>query len=80
MTKKCLVTGVAGFIGSNLLTRLLREGWEVVGLDDLSHGFLRNVEPHLGNPRFRFVQADVRDRCEEPPVVSELHEVGSYRP
>src|SRR5205809_1452259 len=58
---KCLITGVAGFIGSNLLARLLREEWEVVGVDDLSHGFLRNVEPHLGDSKFRFVQADVRD-------------------
>jgi UDP-glucose 4-epimerase len=58
---KCLVTGVAGFIGSNLTARLLAEGWDVVGLDNLSHGFMRNVEPHLANPRFRFVEGDVRD-------------------
>ncbi len=58
---KCLITGVAGFIGSNLLARLLSEGWDVTGLDDLSHGFLRNVEPHLADPRFRFVRGDVRD-------------------
>lgn len=58
---KCLITGVAGFIGSNLATRLLAEGWDVVGIDDLSHGFLRNVEPHLADSKFRFVQANVRD-------------------
>jgi UDP-glucose 4-epimerase len=58
---KALVTGVAGFIGSNLTARLLAEGWDVVGLDNLSHGFLRNIDPFLADPRFRFVQDDVRD-------------------
>jgi hypothetical protein len=38
------------------------------------HNALAEVEA------FARFQADVRDRCEEPPVVTELHEVGSYRP
>lgn len=38
MSKKCLVTGCAGFIGSNLTKRLLNEGWDVTGVDDLSAG------------------------------------------
>ncbi|MCE9634833.1 MAG: NAD-dependent epimerase/dehydratase family protein [Planctomycetes bacterium] len=67
---KILVTGAAGFLGSNLTPLLLDAGFDVVGFDDLSHGFLRNVEPLLAHPRFRFEQGDVRDlpamlRCGE---------------
>lgn len=58
---KVLVTGAAGFLGSNLIPLLLDAGFDVVGYDDLSHGFLRNVEPFLAHPRFRFEQGDVRD-------------------
>jgi UDP-glucose 4-epimerase len=59
--KKALVTGVAGFLGSNLLTRLLQEGWEVLGIDNLSMGRKSNIEEHLGNKRFAFKVADVTD-------------------
>lgn len=38
MSKKVLITGCAGFIGSNLTNRCLREGWEVVGVDNMSNG------------------------------------------
>ena len=58
---KILVTGVAGFLGSNLLDKLLAEGHDVIGIDNLSMGFLRNVESHLENDRFRFIEADVTD-------------------
>ena len=54
---KALVTGGAGFIGSNLVSTLLREGHEVVVLDDLSSGHLCNLEP-LG---VRPIVGDVRD-------------------
>jgi UDP-glucuronate decarboxylase len=57
---KILLTGVAGFLGSNILRRLLLEGHEVIGLDDLSTGSLRNLEPYLSNSSFQFVEADVR--------------------
>ena len=40
--KRILITGVAGFIGSNLAERLLAERLRVEGIDDLSHGFRRN--------------------------------------
>ncbi len=41
--KKILITGVAGFIGSNLASRLLEEGYEVLGIDNLSYGLKENV-------------------------------------
>ena len=59
-----LITGVAGFIGSNILERLLRLGQNVVGLDNLSTGHLENlgdVEKVVGSEawsRFRFVKGD----------------------
>src|SRR5436309_3403989 len=58
---KVLVTGAAGFIGSNLTASLLEEGHEVVGLDNLSQGDRLNLESVAQSPRFHFVQGDVCD-------------------
>jgi UDP-N-acetylglucosamine 4-epimerase len=58
---KVLVTGGAGFIGSNLCQRLLEEGYQVICLDNLSTGFKKNIEAFLTNERFHFVQGDIRD-------------------
>ena len=55
------VTGGAGFIGSHVVDRLLSEGARITVLDNLSTGRRENVEPHLGNPRFHFVQGDLLD-------------------
>ena len=55
------VTGSAGFLGSHVVDRLLRLGHHVVGIDNLLYGSLRNFAHHRGDPRFRFVEADVRD-------------------
>lgn len=53
-----LVTGGAGFIGSNLCYKLLELGNEVVCFDNLSTGKLKNVEYLKTNPNFRFVKGD----------------------
>src|SRR5512132_3753380 len=44
LPRRWLITGVAGFIGSNLLEALLKLGQEVVGLDNFSTGYLSNLE------------------------------------
>jgi UDP-glucose 4-epimerase len=58
---KIAITGVAGFVGSNLTLRLLERGDEVSGIDDLSHGTLENLEGARGNPRFRFHEGTILD-------------------
>lgn len=55
------VTGVAGFVGSNLAVRLLERGHDLHGIDDLSHGTLDNLGPVLRHPRFRLRQASILD-------------------
>ncbi|MFX0137039.1 MAG: GDP-mannose 4,6-dehydratase [Candidatus Hodarchaeota archaeon] len=59
--KTVVITGVAGFIGSNLLAELLRRNFTVIGIDNLSQGFMRNIQVHLNNPNFQFVKDDVRN-------------------
>jgi UDP-glucose 4-epimerase len=58
---KIAITGVAGFVGSNLTLRLLERGDEVVGLDDLSHGNLENLEGARDDRRFRFHEGTILD-------------------
>jgi UDP-glucose 4-epimerase len=55
---KTLVTGGAGFIGSNLVQLLLESGHHVVVLDNLSTGFRKNLDPF---PQVQFIEGDVRD-------------------
>jgi len=56
-----LVTGGAGFIGSNLCEALLKAGCRVRCLDDLSTGKQANVDLFLGQPGYEFIRGDIRD-------------------
>ncbi len=58
---KVLVTGGAGFIGSALIETLLANGNEVVCLDNLATGKLKNIEEFLSNKHFRFIEGDIRN-------------------
>jgi len=51
-----VVTGAAGFIGSHTCKKLLSLGYSVIGIDNLSNGFITNLEFVLLNPRFKFLQ------------------------
>lgn len=54
-----LVTGGAGFIGSNLVETLLSRDETVVVLDNLATGHMSNIEPFMSNPRFSFIKGSV---------------------
>lgn len=56
-----LVTGGAGFIGSNLCEALLNLGYRVRCLDDLSTGKQENVDLFINNPNYTFIQGDIKD-------------------
>jgi dTDP-glucose 4,6-dehydratase len=58
---RVLVTGGAGFLGSHLCERFLSEGNEVICMDNLVTGDLRNVEHLFQNPRFHFEERDVTE-------------------
>ncbi len=59
--KRILVTGAAGFIGSNLADRLLNLGATVIGIDNLFNGRLENLEEASKHKNFQFHKADIRD-------------------
>lgn len=59
--KKVLVTGGAGFIGSNLCEDLLQHNNHVVCLDNFSTGFKHNILHHLSNPNFTLKDGDIRN-------------------
>ena len=56
-----LVTGAAGFIGSNLCEAILEKGCKVKALDDLSTGKQQNVDLFADEPNYMFIKGDVKD-------------------
>ncbi len=56
-----LITGGAGFIGSNICEALIGMGYTVRCLDNLSTGHIENITPLMDNPRFTFLKEDIRD-------------------
>ena len=70
MKKKALITGGAGFLGSHLCDRLLKEGMAVICMDNLITGSLENIEHLIGQPDFEFVHYDVTNYVHVP---GELH-------
>ncbi|HEU0036489.1 MAG TPA: UDP-glucuronic acid decarboxylase family protein [Kofleriaceae bacterium] len=59
MSRRILVTGGAGFLGSHLCERLVRDGHEVICIDDLFTGTRRNIDALLDHHRFEFIRHDV---------------------
>lgn len=57
--KSILVTGAAGFLGSHLCDRFISEGWQVIGMDNLITGDLKNIEHLFSHKNFRFYHHDV---------------------
>ncbi|GAA0872772.1 SDR family oxidoreductase [Gangjinia marincola] len=59
MSKRVLITGAAGFLGSHLCDRFIKEGFDVVGMDNLITGDLKNIEHLFKLPNFEFYHHDV---------------------
>jgi UDP-glucuronate decarboxylase len=57
---KILLTGAAGFLGSHISKKLIDNNHEVIGLDDLSTGSIKNLEQLINNPKYSFIEHDVR--------------------
>jgi UDP-N-acetylglucosamine 4-epimerase len=80
---KILITGGAGFIGSNLCDALLERNYEVHCMDNLLTGNYSNISHLIGNPKFTFFETDIRsiDSCQEAmngcDVVAHLAALGS---
>jgi len=60
-----LITGGAGFIGSNLCEYFLAKNYKVVCLDNFSTGFMHNIQPLIASPNFELIEGDIRnfDTC-----------------
>jgi len=69
--KNVLVTGCAGFIGSNLCEALVKKGWNVVGIDNLMTGYRKNIEHLEKHKRFQFIWADVRNYEQINKIIKE---------
>ena len=72
MTKRALVTGGAGFIGSHLVDRLLLEGWDVVVLDNYSTGRPQNLAHQKDNAKLTVIE---RDLASDEPLASHFEGV-----
>jgi len=72
---KILVTGGAGFIGSHIVDRLLKEGFEVIVIDDLSTGLSENIAHHQNRKDFHFIKGDIRNAALVKKVVEDVDAV-----
>jgi len=61
LSKRVLITGVAGMIGSHLAEELLKRGYQITGIDNLSYGRLDNLKQVSVNPNFQFYKVDILD-------------------
>jgi len=72
---RTLITGGAGFIGSHIMDRLLKEGYEVVILDNFSSGRVKNIQRHLSSQRLHLVRGDVRNSEDVKKAVKDVDAV-----
>ena len=78
-----LVTGGAGFIGSNIIEKLVKQNNKVICLDNLATGKIKNIEPFLSLDNFHFIEGDIRDintcqlACEDIDIVLHQAALGS---
>ena len=59
--KNILITGAAGFLGSHLCDRFIKEGYHVIGMDNFITGDKRNISHLINHPNFEFIKHDVTE-------------------
>lgn len=69
---RTLITGGAGFLGSHLAESLLARGHEVICMDNLITGDLKNIEHLFGNPQFLFIRQDVTNYIHVPGTIDNI--------
>jgi UDP-glucose 4-epimerase len=70
--KKALITGGAGFIGSHLVDNLMNKGWNIIVLDNLSSGSMKNIRKWLKNKQFEFVKGDLKNATDAQNAVRDV--------
>ena len=73
MTTTTLITGGAGFIGTNLCKRLLNDGHKVICVDNLYTGQKRNIEPLMNNPNFKFINHNIIEPLNNEEKIDEIY-------
>ena len=73
MNKRILITGGAGFIGSNLCEKLLNDGHKIICLDNLLTGNIKNIQHLLNNTNFKFINHDIIDYLEIDEEIDEIY-------
>ena len=70
--RKALITGGAGFIGSHIVDRLMNKGWNIVVLDNLSSGSLKNICKWLQDEQFKFIKGDFKNATDAQKAVNDV--------
>ena len=73
MATTTLITGGAGFIGTNLCKRLLNDGHKVICVDNLYTGQKRNIEPLMNNPNFKFINHNIIEPLNIEEKIDEIY-------
>ena len=73
MSTTSLITGGAGFIGTNLCKRLLKDGNKVICVDNLFTGKMRNIEPLMSNINFKFIKHDIIEPLNIEEKIDEIY-------
>ena len=73
MNKRILITGGAGFIGSNLCEKLLNDGDKIICVDNLLTGNIINIEHLFANSNFKFINHDIINYLEIDEEIDEIY-------